>query len=181
MNHGLHNPSDNPLETFTSFNDAPEYPPLANGHRIEPRINYKGVWVAFDYETLIPANADNQRRSPIPFSHYITARILCRDCGREFTFSAQEQQRVYEQEGYHPDYFPKRCDECYQRHFRRKHLWRRYDANITDALTTTRLDPKQGMIQTIDELESLDGELPEKMRVRRSQLVNQLAKPQDND
>jgi len=37
-------------------------------------------------------------------------RIQCADCGREFTFSAEEQD-FFREKGFNP---PKRCKECRQ-------------------------------------------------------------------
>jgi DNA replicative helicase MCM subunit Mcm2 (Cdc46/Mcm family) len=37
-------------------------------------------------------------------------RLTCADCGREFTFSAEEQ-RFFREKGFDP---PKRCKECRQ-------------------------------------------------------------------
>jgi hypothetical protein len=37
-------------------------------------------------------------------------RLTCADCGREFTFSAEEQ-RFFKEKGFTP---PKRCKDCRQ-------------------------------------------------------------------
>ena len=60
-------------------------------------------------------------------------RCACRDCGREFTFTAAEQQEFAARGHYHP---PGRCPAC--REARAAHRRERADAHALHPVTCAR-------------------------------------------
>ncbi len=143
---------------------------------VEPRFIMSGVYVALDYNQTLIANVEQQVRSLSPRSLYITARILCKDCGSQFTFSVEEQRHIYEALRFNPQYFPSSCFACRQLRTRTRHLRREYDTRILAALSADQVEQMLSMIDTIDQLQVLQPKLPGKMLMRRQQLRFQTAK-----
>jgi hypothetical protein len=161
------------IDTFVASTDDL----CAGGSRsdIEPRYIINGVYVAFDSDDCIPADPAAQKSAIVPRLLYRTARIICRDCSREFVFCAEEQKTVYEVEKRHPDYFPSRCPSCQSLHSRKRTLRQKYDASIESVLRSGSVADRRDMIATIDELQSLSGSMPDKIMQRRAQLVAALS------
>ena len=170
------NLSSDPFATFSVGDGVSNQCFNLDHGTFEPRFIMSGVYVALDYDQTPNANVEQQVRSLSPRSLYITARILCRDCGSQFTFSAEEQRHIYEELRFNPQYFPSRCFACRQLRTRTGHLRREYDTGILAALSSDRVEQKLSMIDTIDQLQVLQPKLPGKMLMRRQQLRSQAAK-----
>lgn len=129
-----------------------------------------------DYSTAQKADISKQNYSVCPRHWYLDATIHCGDCKREFVFTASEQRYWYENRRFYVDSFPTRCAKC-RRHERTKLEHRqRYDAMIESALARNAPpDQKRQVVAIIDELELIEGEIPEKLKQNRERLLAQLA------
>lgn len=76
-----------------------------------PPWNFPGA-VELDYDSAVRATPRNQNYTVSPRHWYIGAWIVCRDCEKEFLFSAGEQRTWYEEYKFWIDSFPDRCKEC---------------------------------------------------------------------
>ena len=129
-----------------------------------------------DYSTAQRADISKQNYTVCPRHWYVDAIFVCHDCRSEFVFSASEQKFWYEDKQFYVDSLPKRCATCRKAERSRLDLRKRYDALITTALGKSSPATKKEAVEIINELESSEDEIPERMQQHRTTLLAQLAK-----
>lgn len=129
-----------------------------------------------DYGSAQRADISKQNYSVCPRYWYVDATFLCRDCGNEFVFTANEQHFWYEEKRFWIDSVRRRCAACRKEQRTRLNLKKRYDALIATAMGACPPETKTELIAIIDELEVAEGEIPERMKQNRVALYAQLAK-----
>ena len=68
--------------------------------------------ISLDYESALKADVSRQNYSVCRRYWYVTAIMVCKDCGLEFHFPADEQRYWYEELKFYVDSWPNRCKEC---------------------------------------------------------------------
>jgi hypothetical protein len=91
-------------------------------------------------------------------------------------FTASEQRFWYEDKRFWIDSLPKRCSECRKAERTRLELRKRYDSLIGEALRQCPTETKKQLVEIINELETAEGQIPERMIENRSTLYGQLSK-----
>src|SRR5258705_13351323 len=129
-----------------------------------------------DYSTAQRADISKQNYSVCPRHWYVDATFLCRDCGNEFVFTANEQRFWYEEKRFWIDSLPRRCAACRKEQRTRLNLRKQYDALVATAMGACPLETKRELVAIINELEVAEGEIPERMKQKRIALYAQLAK-----
>jgi len=127
-----------------------------------------------DYKTAERADILKQNYTVCPRHWYINATFICRDCGKEFVFTASEQRFWYEEKQFYVDSCPKTCTTCRRSERTRLELRRRYDTVIADALGKCADEKKQEAIALICEIEATEESIPERMKENRTRLLKQL-------
>jgi hypothetical protein len=129
-----------------------------------------------DYATAQRADISKQHYTVCPRHWYVDATFVCRDCGREFVFTASEQRFWYEDRQFFVNSLPKRCVECRKADRTRLELRKRYDALIAKALGQCAVETKKQVVEIINELEAAEGQIPDRMLENRSRLYAELSK-----
>lgn len=129
-----------------------------------------------NYSTAQHADISKQNYSVCPRHWYVDATFICRDCGKEFTFTAGEQHFWYEDMHFWIDSLPTRCIPCRKEQRAQLILRKRYDSLIATALGECPPETKKEVVAIINELEAAEHQLPEKMKQNRTVLYAQLAK-----
>ena len=130
-----------------------------------------------DYATAKRADVEKQNYTVCPRHWYIDAVFVCRDCGQEFVFSADEQFFWYEVKKFYVDSIPRRCAKCRKAERAKLELRKEYDAAIAEALGGGAKDElKRRMIEIVDELEAGEETIAERMKDNRERLRGQLKK-----
>lgn len=129
-----------------------------------------------DFETAQRADVTKQSFSVCPRFWYVDASYTCADCGREFFFSAREQRFWYETLGFRIEAEPIYCAQCRKKRRSVQELRNQYDAKIADVLGKCPLETKQQMVDVINKLEEIQGQIPNPMREKRARLCQQIAK-----
>ena len=134
------------------------------------------------YGTAVCAEISKQNYTVCPRYWYFDVSIMCRDCGDEFVFSADEQRFWYEEREFYVDSLPVRCFECRKSRRLVAEFQREYDENVALALKNlsgTKFDLRSFKTRVLDAIEGLvaaEVELPERMKRNRTTLRAQLAK-----
>ncbi len=128
--------------------------------------------VSIDYRTAVRADADRQNRSICPRYWYVDTVFPCARCGTQFTFSAAEQRVWYEEYGFWIDSVPTRCLAC--RHDLRelRALRAEYDQTVAQVLHSGDPAARRRLVEVIDRLYELGGELPPRINENRRRLAN---------
>ena len=129
-----------------------------------------------DYKSAKRADVSKQNYSVCPRYWYVDAAFICRECGKEFVFTAREQRFWYEEMRFWIDSLPTRCAACRKQQRTRLELRKRYDALIATALGACPPEAKKEVVAIINELEAGEDEIPERMKQNRATLYAQLAK-----
>lgn len=133
------------------------------------------LWLGFD--AAVRADITKQNYSVIPRYWYVPASFRCRDCGKTFTFSVQEQRVWFEEYRLLADASPVCCLPCRRKKQDIKRLKQEYDREITAALASKEVQTKSHLIELIDLLlEAGPKDQPQKMRDNRQLLARQLEK-----
>lgn len=140
-----------------------------------PRHFFIGVR-RMKYTTARRADISKQNYTVCPRHWYIDAVFVCRDCGDEFVFTADEQCFWYEDRQFYVDSLPKSCVKCRKAQRANLELRKRYDALISEALGRCSEDTKKEVVGIINELEVAEEVIPEKMRENLLTLYAQIAK-----
>jgi hypothetical protein len=127
------------------------------------------------YATADRADVNKQNYCVAPRHWYITAVIPCIDCRQDFTFSTSEQRFWYEELQFYVDSFPNRCPACRKQQRHMLELKQRYDSLISAALGRSSAEEKRRAINLINELESLEYQVSERMKHNRALLTAQVA------
>lgn len=141
--------------------------------RLMPRYFFWGVRSMY-YKTAERADVSKQNYTVCPRHWYVDATFSCRECGKEFVFTAAEQRFWYEDKQFYVDSCPKICIICRRAERTRLELRRRYDALIAEALQQCPDEKKQEAIALICEIEATEEILPERMKENRKRLLKQL-------
>ena len=128
------------------------------------------------YDSAIRADILKQNYSVCPRHWYIDAVFGCRDCKKDFIFTANEQKFWYEERQFWIDSQPKRCPSCRKSERRRRALRKQYDTMIKNVLGRCSLDKKKEVVEIIDELELMGEIFSERMKLNRNTLLAQLKK-----
>jgi hypothetical protein len=129
-----------------------------------------------DYESAQRANVKKQNYTVCPRHWYVNATFGCKNCGKEFVFSAIEQRFWYEDRNFWIDSTPKRCVTCRKTDRTKIALKKQYDDTIQAALGSSNVEAKREALQIIDEIEAVEDSIPEQMKQKRERLRKQLAK-----
>jgi hypothetical protein len=129
-----------------------------------------------DIHTAQQAKISKQNFSVCPRCWYVDAVFVCRDCSKEFTFSAAEQRFWYEDCHFWIDSRPTCCAACRKEQRTRLNLKKRYDSLIATALGACPVEVKKEVVAIINELEAGEDDLPERMKQNRATLYAQLEK-----
>jgi len=129
-----------------------------------------------DYATAQKADVSKQHYTVCPRQWYVDAVFVCRDCGKEFVFSANEQRFWYEDRQFFIESLPKQCIDCRKAERNRLELRKRYDSLIAQALGQCPVELKRDVVAIINSLEAAEDEIPAKMIESRSKLYSQLKK-----
>ena len=124
---------------------------------------------AIDYASAKKANTSKQDHSVAPRHWYVDATFDCEDCGREFTWSAQEQRLWFERFRFFVDSEPRHCRSCRSRRRRIKRLKKDYDALVGRARDTGDIEDMRQVVGLVDHLERLGTMMPVKMRQTRDE------------
>src|SRR5574341_1550125 len=125
--------------------------------RMPGHLFFGARWM--DYSTAVRADISKQNYSVCPRHWYVDATFACRDCDKEFTFTASEQRFWYEERRFWIDSLPTRCPPCRKEQRTRLNLRKRYDALIATALGACSLETKKEVVAIINELEIAEDEI----------------------
>jgi len=137
-----------------------------------------------DYRSAIRADVSKHHSSTYfgsDRSWYIDAWFDCEQCGKEFCWTANEQQVWFEEYHFWIDSCPILCLDC-RRKRRRTCLIKNDYARMAKIATlrTTDLKTKQQTLYMINEIEQLSGEpLPRGIAEKRDILIRQIEKMQE--
>lgn len=147
-----------------------------NNPRWVPAAFFRGA-LGLDYETARRADVARQRPNILGPRHwYIDARFLCGKCGREFIFTADEQRHWYEDRRMDLWALPHDCDTCRAAKRQLIELRKHYDAQIATTLASDQPGIKRELVQIIDALQAMEGDIPQAMKQNRATLNNQIAR-----
>lgn len=68
--------------------------------------------IAVDETNFVAADATRQHFTVVAETFYYSMKLRCEQCHTEFWFSANEQQKWYEDWGFWIDSVPKECKSC---------------------------------------------------------------------
>lgn len=128
----------------------------------------------FDYSTAFRANIAVQYFSVCPRHWYIDARFQCIKCGKDFLWSAQEQQTWFETYRFWVNSSPRLCRDCRGRRREAIRLRQEYNALIDVARSGGTQGQKHRIIEIVDALENYFGCIPDKLRVTRDLFRKQI-------
>src|SRR5207244_13107894 len=119
--------------------------------------------VAVHHDTAVRANFEKQNFSVCPRHWYMDADFKCERCGREFTWTAEEQRAWFEDYFFWVDSQPPHCRECRGDLRRLIELRKEYDAMIAAARDHGPPDQKSRTREIVAEVKQALGKLPEEM------------------
>jgi hypothetical protein len=99
----------------------------------------------------------------------------CDRCEAEFSFSAPEQRRWYEDLGFWIDSLPKHCLRCRLDVRNLIAARREYDQSVAHVLQDGDLESKKRLAELIDLLYEIGGALPPRINENRRRLATQIA------
>ncbi len=129
-----------------------------------------------DYSTAVRGNPDKQNCTVCPRYWYFNAGFKCGRCGQEFTWTAAEQRRWFEDFKFWIDVSPSNCKKCRAELRRLESLRREYDADVASARSRGSVPQKRWIVEIINELEAEFGSMPEKILETRAEFLAQIAK-----
>ena len=145
-----------------------------NPKRMPAHLFFGSEWM--DYSTAERTDVSKQNYTVCPRHWYVNAGFICRECGKEFVFTAKEQRFWYEDMHFWIDSLPTRCPACRKEQRTRVNLRKRYDELIATAIGRCPPELKKEVLAIINELEAAEDEIPERMKQHRATLCAQLAK-----
>ena len=129
-----------------------------------------------DHSNAVRANPEKQNYSVCPRHWYVNADFRCERCGHEFTWTAQEQRRWFEDFHFWIDPSPRHCNKCRAALRQLDSLRREYDADVDTARAHNTIESKKRIVAIVDELESALVLLPKKILDTRSEFQAQITK-----
>lgn len=131
-----------------------------------------------DLSEVIEADVSKQNFVYGPRGYYITTLHVCRKCGTEFRFTAEEQQVWFEEYGLSVCAFPDWCLTC-RREIRQEKAKRKlYDEYLTDDDANLTAQQCRELADLIMNL--FGPELNEKRRNRYNRMMNRISNDDDN-
>ena len=129
-----------------------------------------------DHDSAVRADISRQNFTVCPRHWYVDATFRCSKCDTNFCFTAAEQKLWYEDLGFYVDSCAKDCPECRKDNRRTRALRNEYDRDIKTALESNDIEVKKRLSAVIDELCSLDTDLPDRIHQNRHMLAKQIGK-----
>jgi len=130
--------------------------------------------LAVHHETAVRANTEKQNYCVCPRHWYMDADFRCKRCGREFTWTADEQKSWFEDYFFWVDSRPRHCRQCQGELRRLISLRKEYDATIAAARSHGTPNQKKRIVEIVSELQQGLGKLPEKMIQTRELFEHQI-------
>ncbi|WP_231943724.1 zinc-ribbon domain containing protein [Aeoliella mucimassa] len=127
-----------------------------------------------DVTDILEADISKQNRSWGARGYYIATLHVCRQCGKDFRFTAQEQKLWFEEYGFFIDAYPGCCLECRREKRKQKAIKHRYDAYQTEEDGKLSIDQCKELADLIMELFGPD--LDEKKRNRYNHMMNRISR-----
>lgn len=147
--------------------------------RINPR-NMPGHYfpgaIFKDYSTAIRGNPDKQNYTVCPRHWYFDADFKCERCGQDFTWTAQEQRRWFEDFRFWITVSPRHCSKCRAVLRRLESLQREYDSDVASARSHGNMIQKRRIVEIVNELEAEFGSIAEKTLKTRAEFQSQITK-----
>ncbi len=132
--------------------------------------------LAVHHQTAVRANVEKQNYSVCPRHWYVDADFNCQRCGRDFTWTAEEQKAWFEDYSFWVDSQPRHCITCRGDIRRLVDLRKEYDATVAAARDRGTLDQKSRIVAIVSELQQAFGKLPEKMTETMGLFQRQVAR-----
>lgn len=132
----------------------------------------------FDCASAIRGNPQKQNYSVCPRHWYVDADFNCTRCSKEFTWTATEQKAWFEDYFFWIDSSPRHCKKCMSDRRHLESLRKEYDSTVSAARHKGATDTKCRIIEIVRELESVFGNLPEKMIETKDLFDRQILKAQ---
>ena len=132
--------------------------------------------LAIHHQTAVRASVEKQNYSVCPRHWYINADFKCERCGRDFTWSAEEQKAWFEDYFFWVDSQPRHCKTCGTELRRLADLQKEYDAKVAAARDHGTPDQKSRIVAIVSELQQAFGNLPEKITETMGLFQRQITK-----
>jgi len=137
--------------------------------------------LAVHHQTAVRAKIERQNYSVCPRHWYIDADFKCERCGRDFTWTADEQKAWFEDYFFWVDSRPRHCSTCRKELRRLVELRKEYDATIAAARDHGTPEQKGRIVAIVSELQQAFETLPEKMMETTRLFLRQITKIAEPD
>lgn len=137
-----------------------------------------GGAIHLNYKTAIRGNPENQNYSVCPRHWFIDADFKCVSCRREFTWTAREQRKWFENYYFWIDSTPRLCKDCMAIRKHLESIRKEYDSLVGEAQSKDAFAQKRRIIEIVSELESAFTHLPEKLIETKRLFERQIQKAQ---